>query len=181
MIRNFAHKSPVLGPDVWIDDAALVVGDVILAEGVSVWPMAVLRGDVNQIQIGKNTNLQDGVIVHVNQPSDHRPQGSRCVVGEDVTVGHRATLHACTVGNQVLVGMGAIVMDDVFVEDQVMIGAGSVVSPGKILERGFLYLGTPARKVRPLTQEELDYFRESARLYRALAHQHATTSTACGM
>jgi carbonic anhydrase/acetyltransferase-like protein (isoleucine patch superfamily) len=180
MIRNFAHKSPVLSTDVWIDDTALVIGDVILAEGVSVWPMTVLRGDVNQIQIGKNTNLQDGVIVHVNQPSDHRPLGSRCVVGEDVTVGHRATLHACTIGNQVLVGMGAIVLDDVIVEDQVMIGAGSVVSPGKVLERGYLYLGTPARKLRPLSQDELDYFIVSAQLYRELAHQHATASTACG-
>ncbi|HUX83142.1 MAG TPA: gamma carbonic anhydrase family protein [Halothiobacillus sp.] len=180
MIRNFAHKSPVIGPDVWIDATAVVIGDVILAEGVSVWPMTVLRGDVNQIQIGKNTNLQDGVIVHVNQPSEQHPQGSRCVVGDDVTVGHRATLHACTIGNQVLVGMGAIVMDDVIVEDQVMIGAGSVVSPGKTLEQGFLYLGTPARKVRPLTQDELDYLNESARLYRELARLHATTSTPCG-
>lgn len=177
MIRNFAHKSPLLAPDVWIDDAALVIGDVILAEGASVWPMAVLRGDVNQIRIGRNTNLQDGVIVHVNQPSDRRPEGSPCIVGDEVTVGHRATLHACTIGNQVLVGMGAIVMDDALVEDHVMIGAGSVVSPGKVLERGFLYLGAPARKVRPLTQEEQDYFSVSAKLYRALAHQHAVAST----
>lgn len=177
MIRNFAQKSPVLGPHVWIDESALVIGDVILAEGVSVWPMSVLRGDVNQIQIGRNTNLQDGVIIHVNQPSARHPQGSRCQVGDEVTVGHRATLHACTIGNRVLVGMGAIVMDDVVVEDEVMIGAGSVVAPGKVLERGFLYLGAPARKVRPLTQEELDYFSESARLYRALARQHAVDST----
>lgn len=174
MIRNFAHKSPILGTDVWIDDTALVIGDVILAEGVSVWPMTVLRGDVNQIRIGRDTNLQDGVIVHVNQPSERHPEGSPCIVGDTVTVGHRATLHACTIGNQVLVGMGAIVLDDAIVEDQVIIGAGSVVSPGKTLEHGFLYLGTPARKVRPLTQEELDYLPESARLYRALAHQHAT-------
>lgn len=172
MIRNFAHKSPILGADVWIDDTALVIGDVILAEGVSVWPMSVLRGDVNQIQIGQDTNLQDGVIVHVNQPSARHPDGSRCVVGDAVTVGHRATLHACTIGNLVLVGMGAIVLDDVVVEDEVIIGAGSVVSPGKTLESGFLYLGTPARKVRPLTEEERAYLPESARMYRQLARAH---------
>ncbi|WP_407276395.1 gamma carbonic anhydrase family protein [Halothiobacillus sp. DCM-1] len=176
MIRSFADASPTLGADVWIDPMALVIGDVTLHEGVSVWPGAVLRGDVNRIEIGADTNLQDGVIVHVNQISPRRPAGTACRVGRAVTVGHRATLHACTIGNEVLVGIGAIVLDEVVVEDQVLIGAGSVVAPGKVLESGFLYLGTPARKVRPLTEEERAYFAESAAFYRKLAathHQHS--------
>ena len=157
----------------------MVIGDVQLGSDVSIWPTAVLRGDVNSIRIGDRSNLQDGVIVHVNQPSQKRPNGSPCIVGDDVTVGHRATLHACTIGNQVLVGMGVIVLDDVVVEDQVIIGAGSVVAPGKTLESGFLYLGAPARKVRPLTDEEKAYFVKSAHFYHELAQQHAQHSAPC--
>lgn len=173
MIRNFADKSPAIADSAWVDEAAVVIGDVTLGEGASVWPTAVLRGDVNAIRIGANSNLQDGVIVHVNQPGLKHPEGTPCIVGDDVTVGHRATLHACTVGNRVLVGMGAIVLDDVLVEDEVIIGAGSVVAPGKVLESGHLYLGAPARKIRPLTDDERAYFRYSANFYRELAAQHA--------
>lgn len=179
MIRNFMDKSPVMAPTAWVDSSAVVIGDVHLGSDVSIWPTAVLRGDVNSIRIGDRSNLQDGVIVHVNQPSQKRPDGSPCIVGNDVTVGHRATLHACTIGNEVLVGMGVIVLDDVIVEDQVIIGAGSVVAPGKTLESGFLYLGAPARKVRPLTDEEKAYFVKSARFYHELAQQHAQHSTPC--
>ncbi|HQS02411.1 MAG: gamma carbonic anhydrase family protein [Halothiobacillus sp. 24-54-40] len=180
MIRNFGDQSPTLGLDVWIDSSAVVIGAVHLAEGVSIWPTAVLRGDVNYITIGQDSNLQDGVIVHVNQPSSKHPEGTPCIVGAGVTVGHRATLHACTIGDHVLVGMGSIVMDEVVVESFVIIGAGSVVAPGKRLESGFLYLGAPARKVRPLTQDERDYFTQSAQLYRNLAAQHATRSRTVG-
>lgn len=176
MIRDFIDKSPVLGQGAWVDSAAVVIGDVHLGADASVWPMAVLRGDVNHIRIGARTNLQDGVIIHVNQPSQKRPDGTPCLVGDDVTVGHRATLHACTIGNQVLVGMGVIVLDDAVVEDQVIIGAGSVVAPGKTLESGHLYLGAPARKVRPLSDEEKAYFIQSARFYHELAMQHAQQS-----
>ncbi|MGM0517347.1 MAG: gamma carbonic anhydrase family protein [Pseudomonadota bacterium] len=176
MIRNFQEQLPEVAEDSWIDPTAVVIGDVVLEEGVSVWPAAVLRGDVQQIRIGRLTNLQDGVIIHVNQPSARHPQGMPCRVGEEVTVGHRAILHACTVGNRVLVGMGSIVMDDVVVEDEVVIGAGSVVSPGKTLESGYLYLGAPARKVRALTEEEREHLSESARFYRELAQDHRASS-----
>lgn len=176
MIRNFGDQSPTLGCDVWIDPSAVVIGAVHLAEGVSIWPTAVLRGDVNYIRIGKDSNLQDGVIVHVNQPSSKHPEGMPCIVGARVTVGHRATLHACTIADHVLVGMGSIVMDEVVVEEFVIIGAGSVVAPGKRLESGFLYLGAPARKVRPLNPDELNYFTQSAQLYRNLAAEHAAIS-----
>ncbi len=180
MVRTFAEATPKIGVDVFIDQAAVVIGAVTLHDGVSVWPGAVLRGDVNRIEIGESTNLQDGVIVHVNQVSDRRPEGTACRVGRFVTVGHRATLHACTIGNEVLVGIGAIVLDEVVVEDQVLIGAGSVVAPGKVLESGFLYLGAPARKVRPLTDEERAYFRRSAEFYRALAAAHREHSQIIG-
>lgn len=175
MIRNFQSTLPTVAEDCWVDPTAVVIGDVVLEEGVSVWPNAVLRGDVQQIRAGRLTNLQDGVVVHVNQPSTAHPQGMPCRIGEEVTVGHRAILHACTVGNRVLVGMGAIVMDDVVVEDEVIIAAGSVVSPGKVLESGHLYVGAPARKIRPLSDEEREHLPESARFYRELAQDHRTS------
>ncbi|MGC9457080.1 MAG: gamma carbonic anhydrase family protein [Halothiobacillaceae bacterium] len=171
MIRSFEGKQPSLGADVWVDDSAVVIGDVSMDEGVSVWPQAVLRGDINAIRIGRDSNLQDGVIVHVNHASEFgEPAG--CTVGEAVTVGHRATLHACQIGNRCLVGMGAIVLDHAVVEDEVIIGAGTVVSPGKVLESGYLWLGVPARKVRPITDRERAYFDYSAQFYRELAHRH---------
>ncbi|HHQ69391.1 MAG TPA: gamma carbonic anhydrase family protein [Halothiobacillaceae bacterium] len=172
MIRNFAAKTPTVEQDVWIDPAATVIGSVVLEQGASVWPGAVLRGDVQQIHIGRWTNLQDGVIVHVNQPSEQYPQGLACQVGREVTVGHRAILHACRIEDYVLVGMGAIVMDEAVVESDVIIGAGSIVPPKKRLESGHLYLGSPARKVRALTDDERAHLRESASFYHKLAMRH---------
>ncbi|MFA7523141.1 MAG: gamma carbonic anhydrase family protein [Halothiobacillaceae bacterium] len=172
MIRKFQEKLPTLAKDCWVDPTAVVIGDVVLEEGVSVWPNAVLRGDLQQIHAGRLTNLQDGVIVHVNQPSESHPQGMPCRIGDEVTVGHRAILHACTIGNRVLVGMGAIVMDDAVVEDEVYIGAGSIVAPGKVLESGYLYVGAPARRIRPLSDDERDYLVKSALFYRELAQTH---------
>ncbi|MFW6342965.1 MAG: gamma carbonic anhydrase family protein [Halothiobacillaceae bacterium] len=162
---------PRIGADAWVDDSAVVIGDVTLAEGVSVWPQAVLRGDINGIRIGRDSNLQDGVIVHVNHASEFG-EAADCQVGEAVTVGHRATLHACRIGNRCLIGMGAIVLDHAVVEDEVIVGAGTVVSPGKVLESGYLWLGVPARKVRPVTDQEREYFGYSARFYRELAARH---------
>ena len=172
MIRNFAATTPTLGQDVWIDPAATVIGAVVLEQGSSVWPTAVLRGDVQTITVGRWSNVQDGVIVHVNQPSEAYPQGLGCQIGREVTVGHRAILHACTVQDHVLVGMGAIIMDEAVVESDVIIGAGSIVPPKKRLESGYLYLGAPARKVRLLTDDERAHLRESASFYHKLAMQH---------
>lgn len=138
-----------------IDPSSVIIGDVDLADDVGVWPLVVIRGDVNKVVIGRRTNVQDGSVLHVTHRSEHNPEGSPLIIGEDVTVGHKAMLHGCKIGDRVLVGMGSILLDGAIVEDDVMIGAGSLVPPGKKLESGHLYLGSPVKKIRELTQEEL--------------------------
>lgn len=164
-IRSYKGDSPKLGARVWIDPAAVVIGAVTLAEDVSVWPGAVLRGDVNTITVGPRTNIQDGTICHVTHDGKYTPGGIPLVVGADVTVGHAAVLHACTVGDRCLVGMGALVMDGAVIEDDVILAAGSLVAPGKRVESGWLYRGRPAVPVRRLTDEELESLEYSARHY----------------
>ena len=144
---------------------SVVIGDVILAENVSVWPFAVIRGDVNHIQIGKNSNVQDHAMLHVSHKKADKPNGSPLIIGEDVTIGHHVTLHGCTIGNRVLIGINSIVLDDVIIPDDVMIGAGTLIPPGKVLESGYLYVGSPAKKVRPLTEKELAFLPYSAQNY----------------
>lgn len=164
-VRTYKGVSPRLGSRVMIDPTSVVIGDVTLADDVGVWPLVVIRGDVNSVTIGKRSNIQDGSVLHLTHKSAANPEGFPLVIGEDVTVGHKAMLHGCTIGNRVLVGMGSILLDGVVVEDDVMIGAGSLVSPGKRLESGFLYLGSPAKKIRPLTEEEIGGLRYSANNY----------------
>ncbi|MDO5059953.1 MAG: gamma carbonic anhydrase family protein, partial [Neisseria sp.] len=115
--------------------------------------------------IGRRSNIQDGSVLHVTGASAAKPEGSPLIVGEEVTVGHKVTLHGCTIGNRVLVGMGAIVLDDAVVEDEVIIGAGSLVPPRKRLESGFLYVGSPVKAARPLSDEERAFLRQSAQNY----------------
>jgi carbonic anhydrase/acetyltransferase-like protein (isoleucine patch superfamily) len=157
-IRPYLGNVPVLGARVYVDEAALVIGRVRLAEDVSVWPFAVLRGDVNDIEIGARTNIQDGCVLHVVHDGPYTPGGLSLIVGEDVTVGHKAVLHAATVGSRVLVGMGALVLDGVVIEDEVVLAAGSVVPPGKRLASRGLYIGNPAKRIRELTAGELGQF-----------------------
>ncbi|ADP10507.1 Carnitine operon protein caiE [Erwinia sp. Ejp617] len=164
-IRAYKGVRPQLGNRVMIDPTSVVTGNVTLADDVGIWPLAVIRGDVNRITIGKRTNIQDGSVLHLTHKSAGNPEGYPLMIGEDVTVGHKAMLHGCTIGNRVLIGMGSILLDAVTVEDDVMIGAGSLVPPGKRLERGYLYLGSPARKVRPLTEAELSGLVYSANNY----------------
>ncbi len=164
-IRSYLDHQPTIAPGAWIDPAATVIGKVSLAEDVSVWPNAVLRGDVNEISVGARTNIQDGTICHVTHDGPYSPGGLALVLGEDITVGHAAILHACTIGDRCLVGMGALVMDGAKVGDDVMIAAGSLVSPGKVLESGWLYRGRPAEAVRRLTDKELEMLRYSAAHY----------------
>jgi len=172
-LRPFGGNRPELGPRAFVDAAAVLIGAVRLGHEASVWPGAVLRGDLNQIEIGPRSNIQDGSVLHVASPSAEAPQYGRVVVGEEVTVGHKAILHACTVGACCLVGMGSIVLDGAVLEDEVMLGAGSLVSPGKRLTGGHLWLGSPARMVRPLKEAERVFLRESAAHYVALAARHA--------
>ena len=164
-IRPYLNSTPQLSNNCYIDEMSVVIGDVILAENVSVWPFAVIRGDVNHIQIGKNSNVQDHAMLHVSHKKADKPNGSPLIIGEDVTIGHHVTLHGCTIGNRVLIGINSIVLDDVIIPDDVMIGAGTLVPPGKVLESGYLYVGSPAKKVRPLTEKELAFLPYSAQNY----------------
>jgi len=164
-LRSYKHYFPQIGDRVMVDSSSVVVGDVHLADDVSIWPLVAIRGDVNQVVIGKRSNVQDGCVLHVTHKSASNPAGYPLVIGEDVTVGHKAMLHGCHIGNRVLVGMGAILLDGVIVEDDVMIGAGSLVPPGKRLESGYLYLGSPVRQVRPLSEAEITGLLYSANNY----------------
>lgn len=164
-IRPYLNSTPQLSNNCYIDEMSVVIGDVILAENVSVWPFAVIRGDVNHIRIGKNSNVQDHAMLHVSHKKADKPNGSPLIIGEDVTIGHHVTLHGCTIGNRVLIGINSIVLDDVIIPDDVMIGAGTLVPPGKVLESGYLYVGSPAKKVRPLTEQELAFLPYSAQNY----------------
>ena len=168
-IRAYLNHVPQLGERVYVDEAAVVIGKVNLADEVSIWCGAVVRGDVNTIQIGKRSNVQDGSVLHVTGGSANHPAGSPLIIGEDVTIGHHVTLHGCTIGNRVLVGMGAIVLDDVVIEDEVIIGAGSLVPPRKRLQSGLMYMGSPAKAVRELTEAEKAFVRQSAQNYVATA------------
>jgi len=175
-IRAFQGKIPRLGKDVFIDTSAVVIGDVSLGDGVSLWPMAVVRGDVHGIVVGAGTNIQDGSVLHVTHPNEHSPDGFGLSVGCNVTVGHRVVLHGCRVGNFCLIGIGAIVMDGAVVEDEVILGAGSLVPPGRTLESGFLYVGAPAKRIRPLTDQEKAFLRYSAEHYLLLKDTHRVDS-----
>lgn len=168
-IRAYLNHVPQLGERVYVDEAAVVIGKVNLADDVSIWCGAVVRGDVNTIQIGKRSNVQDGSVLHVTGGSANHPAGSPLIIGEDVTIGHHVTLHGCIIGNRVLVGMGAIVLDDAVIEDEVMIGAGSLVPPRKCLQSGLMYMGSPAKAVRELTEAEKAFLRQSAQNYVATA------------
>ncbi len=164
-LRDFLDYSPRIGDRVWIDPQATVIGRVQLADDVSIWPQTVLRGDVNEIRVGARTNIQDGTICHVTHDGRYTPGGLPLILGEDITVGHGAILHACTIGNRCLIGMGAQVLDGAELGNDVMLAAGSLVSPGKRLDSGWLYRGQPARPVRELTAQELEMLRYSAANY----------------
>jgi len=171
-IRSYLEHTPQIDNSCYIDSMAVVIGDVHLAENVSVWPFAVVRGDVNSIRIGKNSNVQDHCMLHVSHKKADKPEGSPLIIGEDVTIGHHVILHGCTIGNRVLVGIKTVILDDVIIEDDVMIGAGSLVPPRKRLESGYLYVGSPVQKVRPLTDKEKEFLPYSARHYVKVANNY---------
>ncbi len=171
-IEAFRGIVPNIGRDVFIHATATVIGEVTLADGVSVWPGAVLRGDVNFIRVGADTNIQDNSVLHVSHRRQDDPDGAPLVVGERVTIGHGVILHGCTVGDECLIGMGALVMDHAVIEPHVLLGAGSLVTEGQVLESGWLYLGRPARQVRRLSAEEVAQFAYQARHYTELARAY---------
>lgn len=168
-LRPFNGIHPVIGQRVMIDPMAVIIGQVTLKDDVNIWPTAVLRGDINRITIGKRSNIQDGCVIHVDYPDDYATYD--VILGEDVTVGHRAILHACHIGDRVLIGMGAIVLNGAIIESDIILGAGSLVPQHKHLKAGYLYLGSPAKAIRKLTDNELDGLRTSADNYVRLKEQ----------
>jgi carbonic anhydrase/acetyltransferase-like protein (isoleucine patch superfamily) len=171
-LRPYKGKLPTLGSATYVAEDAVVIGDVTLGSDVSIWPMTVVRGDVNRIAIGDRTNIQDGSVLHVTHDHPDIPGGYGLKIGRNVTVGHKVILHGCTVEDDTLIGMGAVVMDGVVIKSNVLLGAGSLVPPGKVLESGHLWLGSPVRKVRPLTQKELDWIAYSAGHYVKLKNDY---------
>jgi carbonic anhydrase/acetyltransferase-like protein (isoleucine patch superfamily) len=171
-IRSFQGHTPEIGQRVLIDPSAIVLGQVYLEDDVSIWPHVAIRGDMHRIRIGARTSVQDGCVLHITHAGPYNPDGWPLNIGSDVTIGHGAILHGCSVGNRVLVGMSATVMDGVVVEDDVVIAAGALITPGKVLRSGHLYTGSPAREARPLSDKELSYFVYSANNYVKLKDQH---------
>ncbi len=164
-IRSHAGHRPSLGARVYVDPAATVIGEVELGDDVSVWPGAVIRGDVSLIRIGARTNVQDGTIIHVNDPSPEFPAGQSTRIGAQVTIGHGCIIHACTLGDLCLIGMGACVLDGAEVKKYGFVGAGALVTPGKVVGEAELWLGNPARFVRKLGDREIEGMRHSADHY----------------
>ena len=178
MTRPFEGIQPRVANGVFIDETAVVIGDVEIGADSSVWPMSVIRGDVNTIRIGERTNIQDGSILHVSHDGPYKPGGSPLVIGNDVTVGHKVVLHACTVEDCCLIGMGSVVLDDAIIESGSLLGAGSLVNPGKRIESGYLWLGQPARRVRALSEKEKAYLNYSAEHYVRLQRRYQVSPPA---
>jgi len=172
-LRTFNGITPKLGKNVFIDASAVVIGDVVLGDDVSVWPCAVIRGDMHYIRVGSRTSVQDNAVLHITHASENfNPEGFPLNIGEDVTIGHAAVLHGCTIGNRVLIGIGAIVNDGAEIEDDVILGAGALVPPGKKLPSGYVYVGNPVKQLRPLTEDERSFLPYSPQNYIKLKNQY---------
>ena len=171
-IRSFQNKVPSQGERVFVDPASTVIGEVTLGNDSSVWPGAVVRGDMHHIVIGARTSVQDNAVLHITHDSAFNPGGFPLTLGDDVTVGHQAMLHGCTIGDRVMIGMQTMIMDGAVVESDVMLAAGSLVSPGKRLASGWLYRGRPARAVRELTAKEIEFLPYVAGNYVKLKDQY---------
>lgn len=165
MIKDFEGYSPIIDKSCFVAKSADIIGNVSIGKDSNIWYNTVLRGDVNKIVVGENTNIQDGTIIHV-------ASAISTIIGNNVTIGHKAIVHACTVNDNVLVGMGAIILNGAVIEENVIIGAGSVVTPGKTIPSGHLVLGSPARVIRKLTDDEIKSLQESAESYVILSKKH---------
>lgn len=171
-IRKFQNVSPQYDNSVYIDRSATVIGHVNLGKDVSVWPSTVIRGDVNQITIGDFSNIQDGSVLHVTHVGPYDENGGPLNIGIGVTVGHGAILHACDIGDYCLVGMGSTILDKAQMEHHSMLGAGSLLPPGKVIKTGELWVGNPAKKVKDLTAKQLEWLEYSAHHYVKLKNQY---------
>ncbi len=175
-IRSFESFTPQIATTAFIDESAVVTGNVVIGADSSIWPCCSVRGDIHSITIGKRTNIQDGSILHVTHDSDYAPGGFKLTVGDDVTVGHNVILHACTVEDLCLIGMGSVVLDGSVVQSGAMVGAGSLVPPNKVLEGGYMWLGSPVKRVRELTDKEKNFLQYSAKQYVNLKDRHSVLS-----
>lgn len=171
-IKAYRNILPTLGANTYIDATSVVIGDVYIGNESSIWPLVAIRGDVNHIRVGERSNIQDGSVVHVSRKSPLTPKGFPTIIGNDVTVGHKVMLHGCELKNRILVGMGAIVMDGVVVEDDVIIAAGSLVPPRMHLQSGYLYKGSPAKQSRLLTGDEIGFLKTTAANYVKLKDEY---------
>lgn len=171
-IRSYKGITPTRKQNTYIEDSAVLYGDIVVDDDASIWPLVAVRGDVNYVRIGKRTNVQDGSVLHVTRTSEKFPKGFPLVIGDDVTIGHKCMLHGCTLGNRILVGMGAIIMDGAVVQDDVFIGAGTLVPPNKVLESGYLYVGNPMVQKRKLSDAEVAFLKQSALNYVKLKDEY---------
>jgi len=171
-IQSFQNQYPVIEDEVYIHPSTSIIGEVHIGKHSSIWPGTVIRGDVNFIRIGEGTNVQDLSMLHVSHKSIWQPEGSPLIIGSNVTIGHQVLLHGCTIEDECLIGMGSIVMDNVMIQKHVILGAGSLVPENKVLESGYLYLGRPAKQIRPLSEEEIAHFMYSANHYIKLKDQY---------
>ena len=175
-IYPYQQHTPSIDHTAYIAPSADIIGQVTIGQDSSVWPMATLRGDMHTISIGKKTNLQDGVVCHITHDSQYNPGGHSLVVGNNVTVGHRATLHGCHIQDNCIIGINAVILDGVRIEKNTIIAAGSLVSPNKTIKSGFLYMGQPAKPVRELTEQELEFIQYSADNYVKLKNNYMLSS-----
>lgn len=171
-IRPFKAQMPRLAAGVYVDPSALVIGDVEMDEDASIWPFAVARGDVHRIRIGARTNVQDGAVLHVTHDGQYTPGGFPLLIGNDVTIGHGAVLHACTVEDACLIGMHATVLDGAVVKKHGFVGAGCLVPPGKIVGEAEMWLGNPGKRARMLSDKDIEMLYYSARNYVKLKNQY---------
>ncbi len=172
-IKPYLGIVPTIADDVFVADTAAVIGDVHIGAGSSVWYNCVIRGDASTyIRIGERVNVQDGTIIHVNAPRLDGSAAMPTIIGDDITIGHMALIHACTLQSGCFIGMKSCVLDGAVVETGAMVAAGAVVSPGKVVKSGELWAGVPARALRELRQDELDYWPESVAAYQELAANH---------
>ncbi len=171
-IRPHKGITPNIGDRVLVDPTAIVIGDVQIGNDSSVWPTAVIRGDMHRIRIGERTSVQDGAVLHITHASQYNPDGFPLTIGNDVTIGHKAVLHGCTINDRILIGIGAIVMDGAVIESDVLLAAGAMVPPGKTLESGYVYKGSPAKQARPLTESERKFLSYSPQNYVKLKDEY---------
>jgi carbonic anhydrase/acetyltransferase-like protein (isoleucine patch superfamily) len=171
-VRKFMGVAPTISSSAYIDDSAVVIGRVTVGHNSSVWCNVVARGDVSDIIIGNNTNIQDLTMLHVTHYKEEHHDEVPLIIGDNVTVGHNCCLHACKINDNVLVGMGTTILDNSIIESNVIIGAGSLVAPNKVLESGYLYFGNPLKQVRKLTTNEIEHIAYSARHYVKTMNDH---------